>query len=154
MKFIEKYGDSWTKDDIRQNVADTMASGKVIPGYGHAVLRKTDPRFICELDFANRYIKDSNLIELVKANYEVIPEVLAATGKIKNPWPNVDCGSGALLMHYGLTQHDYYTVLFGVSRAFGVSAGQVWSRALGMPIERPNSYDLEHLMAMAKNASN
>jgi len=131
-----------------------MASGKVIPGYGHAVLRKTDPRFICELDFANRYIKDSNLIDLVKANYEVIPEVLGATGKIKNPWPNVDCGSGALLMHYGLTQHDYYTVLFGVSRAFGVSAGQVWSRALGMPIERPNSYDLEHLMAMAKNASN
>lgn len=127
-----------------------MASGKVIPGYGHAVLRKTDPRFICELDFAREFIKGSNLIELVKANYEVIPEVLGATGKIKNPFPNVDCGSGALLMHYGLTQHDYYTVLFGVARAFGVSAGQVWSRALGMPIERPNSYDLEHLVAMTK----
>jgi len=138
--FIAKYGDTWTKDDIRQHVHDTMASGKVIPGYGHAVLRKTDPRFICELDFANEFIKGSNLIELVKANYEVIPEVLGATGKIKNPWPNVDCGSGALLMHYGLTQHDYYTVLFGVSRAFGVASGQVWSRALGMPIERPNSY--------------
>lgn len=127
-----------------------MASGKVIPGYGHAVLRKTDPRFVCELDFAKEFIKDDNLVDLVKANYEVIPEVLAATGKIKNPWPNVDCGSGALLMHYGLTQHDYYTVLFGVSRAFGVSAGQVWSRALGMPIERPNSYDLEHLRALAE----
>jgi len=150
LKFKEKYGDSWTKDDIRQFVADTMASGKVIPGYGHAVLRKTDPRFVCELDFAREFIKDDNLVELVKANYEVIPECLAATGKIKNPWPNVDCGSGALLMHYGLTQHDYYTVLFGVARAFGVSAGQVWSRALGMPIERPNSYDLEHLRALAE----
>merc|ERR1711957_4244 len=106
---IEKYGDTWNKDDIRQHVADTMASGKVIPGYGHAVLRKTDPRFICELEFANEFIKGSNL-----------------------------------------TQHDYYTVLFGVSRAFGVSSGQVWSRALGMPIERPNSYDLEHLIAMTK----
>lgn len=150
LRFKEKYGDGWTREDIRQFVADTMASGKVIPGYGHAVLRKTDPRFVCELEFAQEFIKNDNLVELVKANYEEIPKVLAATGKIKNPWPNVDCGSGALLMHYGLTQHDYYTVLFGVARAFGVSAGQVWSRALGMPIERPNSYDLEHLRALAE----
>lgn len=148
LRFLEKYGETWTKDDIRQFVHDTMKSGKVIPGYGHAVLRKTDPRFMCQLDFADKYIKDSNLIDLVRTNYEVIPEVLAATGKIKNPWPNVDCGSGALLTHYGLTQHEYYTVMFGVSRAFGCSAGQVWSRALGMPIERPNSYDLEHLKAL------
>ena len=52
-------------------------------------------------------------------------------------------------MHYGLTQHDYYTVLFGVSRAFGVMPAQVWSRALGLPIERPNSFDLENLRALA-----
>jgi citrate synthase len=103
LKFKEKYGENWTEDDIRQNVTETMASGKVIPGYGHAVLRKTDPRFVCQLDFAEANIKDSNLIDLVKTNYKVIPEVLAATGKIKNPWPNVDCGSGALLMHFGLT---------------------------------------------------
>jgi len=83
----------------------------------------------------------------VKANYEVIPEELKKTGKISNPWPNVDAGSGALLMHYGLTQHDYYTVLFGVSRAFGVAPAQVWSRALGLPIERPNSFTFEHLKA-------
>lgn len=150
LRFQEKYGESWTEADIRQFVADTMASGKVIPGYGHAVLRKTDPRFMCQLDFAEANIKNSNLIELVKTNYRVIPEVLAATGKIKNPWPNVDCGSGALLMHYGLTQHEYYTVMFGVSRAFGVCSGQVWSRALGMPIERPNSYDLEHLKKLVE----
>lgn len=108
---------------------------------------------MCELDFAEKNIKGSNLVELMKANYEVIPECLAATGKVKNPWPNVDCGSGALLMAYGLKEHDYYTVLFGVARAFGVLSGQVWSRALGMPIERPNSYDLEHLRAMAEKAA-
>lgn len=79
-----------------------MASGKVIPGYGHAVLRKTDPRFRCELEFANKYIKNDELVDLVKACYRVIPGVLEATGKISNPWPNVDAGSGALLMHYGL----------------------------------------------------
>jgi len=145
LAFKEKFGENWTKDDIKTHVADTLKSGKVVPGYGHAVLRKTDPRFMLELAFAEKHIKNDNLVDLVRANYETIPDLLAATGKIQNPWPNVDCGSGALLMHYGLTQHDYYTVLFGVSRAFGVMAAQVWSRALGMPIERPNSFDLEHL---------
>jgi len=150
LKFQEKYGDNWVKDDIRDFVWETLNSGKVVPGYGHAVLRQTDPRFMCELDFANKFIHDSNLVNLVKANYEVIPEELKKTGKISNPWPNVDAGSGALLMHYGLTQHDYYTVLFGVSRAFGVAPAQVWSRALGLPIERPNSFTLEHLRAKAE----
>lgn len=145
LRFKEQFGDNWTKEDIATFVDQTLKSGKVVPGYGHAVLRKTDPRFVCELEFAEKYIKGDNLVDLVKANYEVIPKELAKTGKISNPWPNVDAGSGALLMHYGLTQHDYYTVLFGVSRAFGVAPAQVWSRALGLPIERPNSFTLEHL---------
>jgi len=151
LNFKAKYGENWTRENIREFVDITLKSGKVVPGYGHAVLRKTDPRFMCELDFANNNIHDDNLVELVKANYEEIPKCLDATGKIKNPWPNVDCGSGALLMHYGLTQHDYYTVLFGVSRAFGVMPAQVWSRALGLPIERPNSFDLENLRELAQS---
>lgn len=151
LNFKAKYGENWTREDIREFVDITLKSGKVVPGYGHAVLRKTDPRFMCELEFANKHIHNDNLVELVKANYEEIPKVLGATGKISNPWPNVDCGSGALLMHYGLTQHDYYTVLFGVSRAFGVMPAQVWSRALGLPIERPNSFDLENLRTLAES---
>jgi len=153
LAFKKKYGDGWTREDIKQFVADTMASGKVIPGYGHGVLRKTDPRFVSQLNYAEKHIKDDNLVDLVRANYEEIPKVLAATGKIKNPWPNVDCGSGALLMHYGMTQHDYYTVMFGVSRTFGCMPAHVWSRALGMPIERPNSFDLENLKAVAEAAA-
>ena len=122
-----------------------------MPGYGHAVLRQTDPRFMCELEFANHYIKNDNLVNLVKACYRVIPDALQATGKVSNPWPNVDAGSGALLMHFGLNQFDYYTVLFGVSRAFGVMSAQVWSRALNLPIERPNSTTLSHLMKKVRN---
>lgn len=152
LAFKKKYGDGWTREDIKQFVTDTMATGKVIPGYGHGVLRKTDPRFISQLNYAEKHIKDDNLVDLVRANYEEIPKVLAATGKIKNPWPNVDCGSGALLMHYGMTQHDYYTVMFGVSRTFGCMPAHVWSRALGMPIERPNSFDLENLRTVADAA--
>ena len=151
LRFKAKYGENWTRDDIGQFVKDTLASGKVIPGYGHGVLRKTDPRFILQLEYAKKHIKNDNLVDLVLANYEEIPKLLDATGKIKNPWPNVDCGSGALLMHYGLTQHDYYTVMFGVARAFGVMPAQVWSRALGLPIERPNSFDLENLRAKAES---
>lgn len=85
------------------------------------------------------------MIRLVKTFYKVIPGELKKTGKISNPWPNVDAGSGALLQHYGLKENDYYTVLFGVSRAFGTMAAQVWSRALGFPIERPNSITLDGL---------
>lgn len=106
---------------------------------------------MCELDFAHKYIKDDNLVELVKACYRVIPEALEATGKVSNPWPNVDAGSGALLMHYGFNQFDYYTVLFGVSRALGVMSNLVWSRALGLPIERPNSETLHGFINIVEN---
>jgi len=109
-------------------------------------LRKTDPRFLCEIEFATKHIHNDNLVNLVKACYKVIPEALTATGKVKNPWPNVDAGSGALLMHFGMDQFDFYTVLFGVSRAFGVMSAQVWSRALGLPIERPNSTTVAQLI--------
>jgi len=90
------------------------------------------------------------LVDLVKAFYRIIPDELKATGKVSNPFPNVDAGSGALLMHYGLKEYDFYTVLFGVSRAFGVASAQVWSRALSLPIERPNSDTLDGLMDKVK----
>jgi citrate synthase len=75
--------------------------------------------------------------------YNVAPPILEGTGKIKNPWPNVDAHSGALLMHYGITEFDFYTVLFGVSRSLGVLASLIWDRALGHPIERPGSITTE-----------
>ena len=128
-----------TKKQIKDYVNKTLEEGKVVPGYGHAVLRKTDPRYIAQMDFAKRYIEKDNLIDIVHMIYEVVPPILKSTGKIKNPWPNVDAHSGALLVHYGMTEYDFYTVLFGVSRALGVLAQLVWDRALGLPIERPSS---------------
>jgi citrate synthase len=137
---LENLGtDSPTTEQIQKYVNDTLDAGQVIPGYGHAVLRRPDPRFVAQMEFAKEYIKDSNVVEVVWKCYEVVPEVLKDLGKVKNPWPNVDAHSGALLVHYGLTQYSFYTVLFGVSRALGVLASQCWSRALGMPLERPKS---------------
>ena len=135
-----------TKEQIADYVRKTIEDGKVIPGYGHAVLRKTDPRFTAQQDFYNRHIKpkgDDDLLEIVQTIYEVVPPILGSIGKIKNPWPNVDAHSGALLMHYGLKEFDFYTVLFGVSRSLGVLASLIWDRALGHPLERPSSITTE-----------
>jgi len=131
------------KEQIAEYVKKTIEDGKVVPGYGHAVLRKTDPRFEAQQDFFRKYIKEDDLLETVQLVYEVVPPILESLGKIKNPWPNVDAHSGALLMHYGMKEFDFYTVLFGVSRALGVMASLIWDRALGHPIERPSSITTE-----------
>jgi citrate synthase len=59
-----------------------------------------------------------------------------------------DAHSGVLLQYYGMKEEDYYTVLFGVSRALGVLAQLVWDRALGMPIERPKSLTTDTIKKM------
>lgn len=139
-EMIENLGTNTpTKEQIADYVNDTLAQKKVIPGYGHAVLREPDPRFVAQRKFAEEYIKDSELIETVWKIFDVVPPILQGLGKVKNPWPNVDAHSGALLVHYGMKEYSYYTVLFGVSRSLGVLAAGIWSRALGMPLERPKS---------------
>lgn len=128
-----------TKEQIGEYVKKTLSEGKVVPGYGHAVLRKTDPRFTAQMDFGKKHMPDDELVQTVWNIYEVVPPILQSLGKIKNPWPNVDAHSGALLVHYGMVEYEYYTVLFAVSRALGVLSSLCWSRALGLPLERPKS---------------
>lgn len=132
-----------TKEQIADYIKTTLSEGKVVPGYGHAVLRKTDPRFTAQMEFAKTHCPEDPTVKTVWNIYEVAPSILESTGKIKNPWPNVDAHSGALLKHYGLVEEDFYTVLFGVSRALGVLASLCWDRALGFPIERPKSMTTE-----------
>jgi citrate synthase len=132
-----------TEEQIAEYIKKTLLEGKVVPGYGHAVLRKTDPRFTAQQDFYKTYIGHDDMCEIVQRIYKVAPPILESTGKIKNPWPNVDAHSGVLLVHYGMHEHDFYTVLFGVSRALGVLASLIWDRALGSPIERPGSITTE-----------
>jgi citrate synthase len=139
-EMVETIGtDRPSKEQIRQYIMQTLEEGKVVPGYGHAVLRQPDPRFIAQMRFAQENIKDDATVQIVWDLYELVPEILNALGKVKNPYPNVDAHSGALLVHYGLTEYNYYTVLFGVSRALGVCAGLCWDRALGLALERPKS---------------
>ncbi len=128
-----------SKEQIAEYVKKTLSEGKVVPGYGHAVLRKTDPRFTAQMEFGKVHMPDDALVQTVWRIYETVPEILNSLGKVKNPWPNVDAHSGALLVHYGMVEYEFYTVLFGVSRALGVLASLCWDRALGMPLERPKS---------------
>ena len=146
----DQLGDNPTKEQLTDFVWATLKSGKVVPGFGHAVLRNTDPRYISQREFAQTHMPDYPLFRLVSQLYEVVPAVLAETGKVKNPWPNVDAHSGVLLQYYGITEDKFYTVLFGVSRSLGVLSQGIWSRALGLPIERPKSLTVDAMRARAQ----
>jgi citrate synthase len=144
-KFI-KEGKEVNRQTITEFAWETLKAGKVIPGYGHAVLRKTDPRYECQRQFALKYLPNDPLFKIVSTIYEVMPGVLTEHGKTKNPYPNVDSHSGVLLWHYGFKEYNYYTVLFGVSRAMGALSQLFWDRALGMPLERPKSVTPEYII--------
>jgi len=153
-EMLEDVGtDDPSKEQIEQYVHKTLKQGKVIPGYGHAVLRQPDPRFIAQKVFSEKHLKDSNLVNVVWKIFDVVPKVLGSLGKVKNPWPNVDAHSGAILVHYGFKEYEFYTVLFGVSRALGVTAALCWSRALGFPLERPKSVTSKWINNFIENQS-
>lgn len=128
-----------TEENVKQALWDTLNAGHVIPGYGHAVLRKTDPRYTAQMEFCLKHLPNDPLFKLVNTIYKVAPGVLTEQGKTKNPWPNVDAQSGVIQWHFGLKEYAFYTVLFGVGRALGVLANITWDRALGSPLERPKS---------------
>lgn len=151
MEMNEQIGtDTPSKEQISDYVRKTLSEGKVVPGYGHAVLRKTDPRFTAQMEFAKKHMPDDPMVNTVWRVYETVPDILGGLGKIKNPWPNVDAHSGALLVHYGMVEYEFYTVMFGVSRALGVLASLCWDRALGFPLERPKSVTTDWVKKFVK----
>ena len=150
LKMQSQIGEDFSDQDVKDYLWSTLRSGQVVPGYGHGVLRKPDPRFKALIDFgdAREDIATNPVYRLVKKNSEIAPGVLTEHGKTKNPHPNVDSASGVLFHHYGFRDPLYYTVTFGVSRGLGPLAQLVWDRALGMPIERPKSINLDGLMRL------
>jgi len=138
--FMKKLGGQEpTEEVIKKALWDTLNSGQVVPGYGHAVLRKTDPRYTSQMEFCQKHLPDYPLFKVINMIYKVAPGVLMEHGKAKNPWPNVDAQSGVIQWYYGVTEYSFYTVLFGIGRAIGTLANITWDRALGYPIERPKS---------------
>lgn len=142
-------GDAPTEEEMRQYVWDTLHSGQVIPGFGHAVLRKTDPRYMVQREFSLKHLPHDPIFKYVDSLYKVVPPILLEQGKAKNPWPNVDAQSGVIQWHYGVTEYDFYTVLFGIGRAIGITANLIWDRALLYPLERPKSLTTDMLEEIA-----
>ena len=128
-----------TNEEMKEFCWNRLNSGRVIPGYGHAVLRCPDPRFTAFINFGKEHINNDDVFDIVTSLFDVAPGVLTEQGKAKNPWPNVDAASGSLLYYYGLKEFNFYTVLFSISRTMGMIAQMVWERALGIPITRPKS---------------
>jgi citrate synthase len=137
-----------TEEEMKNFVYETLKTG-VIPGYGHAVLRKTDPRYMAQREFCLKHLPDDTLFKYVDVLFKVVPPILLEQGKAKNPWPNVDAQSGVIQWYYGVKEYEFYTVLFGIGRALGVCSNIIWARALGYPIERPKSLTTKMLEDVA-----
>ncbi|WP_340111846.1 citrate (Si)-synthase [Maribellus mangrovi] len=158
LKFIrrihEYFGESPSTSQLKEFVEEELSAGRVIPGYGHAVLRVTDPRFTAFMEFGNRYCPNSPYLQTVKKLYYVVPDILKSYkgGKVANPYPNVDAISGTLLYQYGLTHFDFYTVMFGISRTFGFSAQSIIAMGLNQPIIRPKSVTNKWLKDLLEKA--
>lgn len=152
LELQKSVGANPSDEQIVDNLWATLKSGRVVPGYGHAVLRQPDPRFTALYGYClkNPDLKDAPIVKLVLRLSQLAPPVLKEHGKTKNPFPNVDAASGAPLYTYGLDEFKFYTVLFGISRAFGALPQLVFDRILGLPIERPKSLSMDALEAIVK----
>jgi citrate synthase len=147
----EEFGGVPSTEQLKQFAWNALEHGRVIPGYGHAVLRCTDPRFAALHEFGLRACPDDPVFRIVDLCFQVFPEVLKEHGKAKNPYPNVDAATGALLHHFGIKEPEYYTVAFGVSRALGMLSQLILNRALGTPITRPKSVTTDWIREYVAN---
>ncbi len=136
-------------DQLRDYLRKTLDAGRVIPGYGHAVLRQTDPRFTALHEFGKQHCADDPVFATVDRMSRVVPDVLAEQGKVSDPHPNVDAISGSLLYHFGIREFSYYTVLFAISRCMGMLAQVLNERILELPIRRPKSVTMRWLAEQA-----
>ena len=63
-KLRQQVGDNPSDEKLKDFIWNTLKSGQVVPGYGHAVLRKTDPRYTCQREFALKHLPDDSLFKV------------------------------------------------------------------------------------------
>lgn len=143
LKMREEIGHTPTDEEVKNYCQSLLDKGGLVSGYGHAVLRITDPRFTAFVNFGTNTIPGDEIFKMVKQLFEIVPNLLITQGKAKDPWPNVDAVSGAMLHHYGVKEYEFYTVFFGVSRILGFSAQIILARAMGNALIRPKSVTTE-----------
>ena len=121
LNFVKKVGSS-DPEEIEKFIRNALANKQLIYGFGHAVLRAEDPRATVQYALGEEICPDDELFRTAANMREVAVRVLKENPKVANPYPNVDAVSGTLLNASGLTDSDYYTLLFGWSRIVGISA--------------------------------
>lgn len=149
LDIMNQFGSNPSEGDIARYVTKRMKAGKVLPGFGHGILRAIDPRYVIMKSFAKKHIPDMPMVKIAALLLKVVPELLKKK-RVANPFPNVDGHSGLLLHSYGMDQKNYYTVMFAVARSIGALAQLVLNRGLGVPIERPKSLTTRNLMKKLK----
>lgn len=75
-KMQAKIGEDATDEAVKEYVWSTLKGGQVVPGYGHAVLRKTDPRYVAQREFALKHLPNDKLFKLVGQIYNIVPGIL------------------------------------------------------------------------------
>ena len=136
---LSKLGPDANDDQVNAFVRAHLASGKVVPGFGHAVLRAIDPRAVILYEFGAKLSGGGPQFAMAEKLRRLVPPLLIEQGKAKNPYPNVDAVSGSLLATLGVDDPKFFTVLFAVARSIGIMAQAVIARALVLPIVRPES---------------
>jgi citrate synthase len=93
LRMRDEVGTNATDEDIKAYLWKLLKSGQVVPGYGHAVLRKTDPRYTCQREFALKHLPTDPMFKLVSQLYNIVPGVLTEQGKTKVGFDfgNLDC---------------------------------------------------------------
>ena len=152
LETIKKFNGLPTDSSCTTYAWETLNSGHVVPGYGHAVLRDHRPALRLLPGLRQEALHRRPGVRHRVARVRRGAQRAEGSQKIKDPWPNVDAGSGALLYHYGMQEFPYYTVLFSISRAMGICAQSVIARGLGLPITRPKSVTTKWITAEVTKA--
>jgi citrate synthase len=142
LEFLDRCGTD-DPEKVEAFVRGEFAAGRSIFGFGHAVLRAEDPRAGIQYKLGEELCPNDKFYRAAVVMRERAVKVLKESPKVKNPYPNVDAVSGSLLRACGLTDSEYYTVLFGLSRCSGIAAQIVDERLVhrngkGVPIYRPS----------------
>ena len=155
------------KDSVRQYTRSALNRGEKIPGFGHAILRQIDPRVVSLLDFAasDRTLCQHPQVVFLRLALPEVGSVLRERGKVRSPYPNIDSVSGVLLgalaepdsqtaedmnMDMDAYTADLGLLLFSLGRSIGLLSHLVLDRALGVPLERPDSLPLGQLVTRSK----
>ena len=142
---LKEVGENATAAQVEKLIRERLANNKLVFGFGHAVLRVEDPRASVMYAYLKKQFPTHPLVKIAHLLRSEGSKVLSENPKISDPHPNVDAISGCLLATGGFDYPEYFTVLFGLSRAVGIARQVVYERVearggKGTPIVRPKYF--------------